>query len=141
MRISKILYAYECFFFFHIFAVYFCFVLCRVVLGKIFLQYQNKQIKKKCDTFSICACHPCAGAMLIFSVSFQFLRMITMTTHMNHLNSNFVGGVDKHLGLKKKNHKNCCKLISSQSLCQSNIFSHYRHSFCMNCRQIRILKQ
>jgi hypothetical protein len=26
--------------------------------------------------FSICACHPCAGAMLIFSVSFQFLRMI-----------------------------------------------------------------
>ena len=31
--------------------------------------------KKKSDTFSICACHPCAGAMLIFSVSFQFLRM------------------------------------------------------------------
>ena len=30
---------------------------------------------KKSDTFSICACHPCAGAMLIFSVSFQFLRM------------------------------------------------------------------
>ena len=29
----------------------------------------------KSDTFSICACHPCAGAMLIFSVSFQFLRM------------------------------------------------------------------
>ena len=26
--------------------------------------------------FSICACHPCAGAMLIFSVSFQFCRMI-----------------------------------------------------------------
>ena len=30
---------------------------------------------KKSDTFSICACHPCAGAMLIFSVSFQFYRM------------------------------------------------------------------
>ena len=28
--------------------------------------------KIKSDTFSICACHPCAGAMLIFSVSFQF---------------------------------------------------------------------
>jgi len=28
--------------------------------------------KKKCLHFSICACHPCAGAMLIFSVSFQF---------------------------------------------------------------------
>ena len=26
--------------------------------------------------FSICACQPCAGAMLIFSVSFQFYRMI-----------------------------------------------------------------
>ena len=26
--------------------------------------------------FSICVCHPCAGAMLIFSVSFQFYRMI-----------------------------------------------------------------
>ena len=31
--------------------------------------------QKKSDTFSICACHPCAGAMLIFSVSFQFYRM------------------------------------------------------------------
>ena len=28
--------------------------------------------KKKRLHFSICACHPCAGAMLIFSVSFQF---------------------------------------------------------------------
>ena len=26
----------------------------------------------KCLHFSICPCHPCAGAMLIFSVSFQF---------------------------------------------------------------------
>ena len=31
----------------------------------------NRQ-KKNCIHFSICACHPCAGAMLIFSVSFQF---------------------------------------------------------------------
>ena len=29
-------------------------------------------LQKKCLHFSICACHPCAGAMLIFSVSFQF---------------------------------------------------------------------
>ena len=35
----------------------------------------------KSDTFSIFACHPCAGAMLIFSVSFQFLRM--MPKHSN----------------------------------------------------------
>ena len=31
--------------------------------------------KKNCLHFSICACHPCAGAMLIFSVSFQFYRV------------------------------------------------------------------
>ena len=29
-----------------------------------------------CLHFSMCACHPCAGAVLIFSVSFQFSRMI-----------------------------------------------------------------
>ena len=32
---------------------------------------------QKSDTFSICACHPCAGAMLIFSVSFQFFLVET----------------------------------------------------------------
>ena len=31
---------------------------------------------KKCGTLHDFACHPCAGAMLIFSVSFQFWRMI-----------------------------------------------------------------
>lgn len=34
-------------------------------------------IAPKVRYFSIYACHPCAGAMLIFSVSFQFLRMTT----------------------------------------------------------------
>ena len=29
-----------------------------------------------CLRFSACACHPCAGAVLIFSVSFRFQRMI-----------------------------------------------------------------
>ena len=29
-----------------------------------------------CLHFSMCACYPCAEAMLIFSVSFQFIRMI-----------------------------------------------------------------
>ena len=33
-------------------------------------------VSKNCVHFSICACHPCAGAMLIFSESFQFYRMI-----------------------------------------------------------------
>ena len=30
--------------------------------------------------FSICACHPCAGAMLIFSVSFQFYLSLSSST-------------------------------------------------------------
>jgi len=33
-------------------------------------------VTKDCVHFSICACHPCAGAMIIFSVSFQFYLMI-----------------------------------------------------------------
>ena len=33
---------------------------------------QGEASPKNCLHFSICACHPCAGAMLIFSVSFQF---------------------------------------------------------------------
>jgi hypothetical protein len=37
--------------------------------------FSGAPTQKKSDTFSICACHPCAGAMLIFSVSFQFYRM------------------------------------------------------------------
>ena len=42
---------------------------------------------KKSDTFSICACHPCAGAMLIFSVSFQFLRMTPEGVPTNTINT------------------------------------------------------
>jgi hypothetical protein len=34
------------------------------------------RLRKNLVHFSICACHPCAGAMLIFSESFQFYRMI-----------------------------------------------------------------
>ena len=34
--------------------------------------HQASALTKKFIHFSICACHPCAGAMLIFSVSFQF---------------------------------------------------------------------
>ena len=41
------------------------------------LKFRRRKAKseKNLDHFSICACHPCAGAMLIFSVSFQFYRM------------------------------------------------------------------
>ena len=31
---------------------------------------------KGCVHFSICARHPCAGAMLVFPIPFQFSRMI-----------------------------------------------------------------
>ena len=46
--------------------------------------------------FPICACHPCAGAMLIFSVSFQFYRMIPEGNPMS-MSSHPISGVD--LGL------------------------------------------
>jgi hypothetical protein len=39
--------------------------------------------RKNLDHFSICACHPCAGAMLIFSVSFQFYRVFRRTKAQN----------------------------------------------------------
>lgn len=32
-------------------------------------------MKKKLDNFLICACHPCAEVILIFSISFQFYQM------------------------------------------------------------------
>ena len=35
----------------------------------------KKKGQKNRDTFSMYACHPCAGTMLIFSVSFQFFQM------------------------------------------------------------------
>ena len=34
------------------------------------------RVRQNLVHFSICACHPCTGAMLFFSVSFQFFRMI-----------------------------------------------------------------
>ena len=46
-----------------------------ITLQDHLMKIKDQKQKKKSDTFSICACHPCAGAMLIFSVSFQFLRM------------------------------------------------------------------
>ena len=39
-------------------------------------QINQKMSEKKLVHFSTCACHPCGGAMLIFSVSYQFYRMI-----------------------------------------------------------------
>ena len=44
--------------------------------NKTMMQDQNLVLEamadKKCGTLHDFACHPCAGAMLIFSVSFQF---------------------------------------------------------------------
>lgn len=50
-----------------------CHVLASLFRGKGRLLYSATKVRY----FSIYACHPCAGAMLIFSVSFQFLRMTT----------------------------------------------------------------
>ena len=44
-------------------------LLWNVVVGSTFF---NSEKCKKCGTLHDFACHPCAGAMLIFSVSFQF---------------------------------------------------------------------
>ena len=52
-----------------------CFHFVYVVVLLLYLGRWNNeqcQLTKNCLHFSICACHPCAGAMLIFSVSFQF---------------------------------------------------------------------
>ena len=38
--------------------------------------YIYMRVNKTCLHFSMCACHPCAGALLIFSASFQVQRMI-----------------------------------------------------------------
>ena len=44
------------------------------------LRKSPQSFRKSCAEnslhFSICACHPCAGAMLIFSVSFQLYRLV-----------------------------------------------------------------
>jgi len=45
---------------------------------------QRVKSQKNLDHFSICACHPCAGAMLIFSVSFQFYRMSPKRQYGSH---------------------------------------------------------
>ena len=39
------------------------------------LQDNNIECTKNLLHFPICACHPCAGAMLLFSASIQFYRM------------------------------------------------------------------
>ena len=59
-------------------------MLCNINTFNASIYFETKT-KKKSDTFSICACHPCAGAMLIFSVSFQFLRMTPISRSSNIL--------------------------------------------------------
>ena len=45
------------------------------------------KLKTIWNHFSICACHPCAGAMLIFSVSFQVYQMSPKTQRGEGVNS------------------------------------------------------
>lgn len=58
-----------------------CVLLCGYVYVSVLLLFCVKS--EKVRYFSIYACHPCAGAMLIFSVSFQFLRMTTEVVPTN----------------------------------------------------------
>ena len=45
----------------------------RKEIERLILDFNPQDLTNKaCLRFSICACHPCAGAMLILSVSFQF---------------------------------------------------------------------
>ena len=48
-------------------------MLCRSTIYNV---YEQTTGQAEVLHFSICARHPCAGAMLIFPVSFQFSRMI-----------------------------------------------------------------
>ena len=84
------------------------------------LRPTKRGTKKKCDTFSICACHPCAGAMLIFSVSFQFLRMTGFDPGSTALAAAMATEVDPPLalnthlfgaGLRAKEKCVCCAQI------------------------------
>ena len=40
--------------------------------GRSIVKFEEKYVEEKYGTLHDFACHPCAGAMLIFSVSFQF---------------------------------------------------------------------
>ena len=53
-------------------------VRCSKILLCVWVLSEAGWKKKKSDTFSIYACHPCAGAMLIFSVSVQLFRMLSL---------------------------------------------------------------
>ena len=44
----------------------------KLIVEKLIIRKFRIVRTKKCGTLHDFACHPCAGAMLIFSVSFQF---------------------------------------------------------------------
>ena len=58
----------------------------------------KKKGQKNRDTFSMYACHPCAGTMLIFSVSFQFFQMTSEEVPNNN--------ADQRLFKARRNWKN-----------------------------------
>ena len=50
----------------------------------------KKKGQKNRDTFSMYACHPCAGTMLIFSVSFQFFQMTSEEVPNSYLDADYL---------------------------------------------------
>ena len=99
-------------------------------LGSFTLDHQGE---KKSDTFSICACHPCAGAMLIFSVSFQFLRMTPISRssgYHNILNSHiYMWKIFQSAHATQTTKKKDVKTW----LVNHGSFHHHRSLFCVNC--------
>ena len=71
--------------------------------------------------FSIYACHPCAGAMLIFSVSFQFLRMTTEVVPVSlpllaSINVQFGPHIQNHFATSEAN-----TFIQQQHVCKRTV--------------------
>ncbi len=67
--------------------------------------YKTRKIE---EPISINACHPCAGAMLIFSVSFQFYQMprrakLTCRSHIHYQAHQLTPSLGKQVPRRKKN--------------------------------------
>ena len=103
---------------------------------------------QKKGTLPICACHPCARAMLIFSVSFQFYRMIHSVRWFIRVGDRIVSRrtlltivlekrivIVKHLLICPRH----CHFLFSHDICLSSLsvlthdFTLFHQSFYSSC--------
>ena len=75
-------------------------------------------MSKKLVTLPICACHPCAGAMLIFSISFQFYRMIPKGNPLGSESKRCLPSPATHPDMQSLMSK---KLVTLLDLCVSSL--------------------